>query len=84
VRACGRVIDGAAVGAAGLRGFAVRRQAGAAGGTLAAMLPVLDGHGTWREIGSDTTELLLTALGVDREEARTLARSELPPLATTT
>lgn len=47
------------------------------------MLPVLDGHGTWREIGSDTAELLLTALGVDREEARTLARSELPPLATT-
>jgi AcrR family transcriptional regulator len=52
-----------------------------AGGTLAAMLPVLDGHGTWREIGSDTAELLLTALGVDREEARALARSELPPLA---
>jgi AcrR family transcriptional regulator len=52
-----------------------------AGGTLAAMLPVLDGHGTWREIGADTAELLLIALGVDREEARTLARSELPPLA---
>ena len=52
-----------------------------AGGTLAAMLPVLDGHGTWRDIGADTAELLLTALGVDREEARALARSELPPLA---
>jgi AcrR family transcriptional regulator len=51
-----------------------------AGSTLAAMLPVLDGHGTWREIGSDTAELLLAALGVDREEARALARSELPPL----
>jgi len=51
-----------------------------AGGTLAAMLPVLDGHGTWREIGSDTAELLLAALGVDRQEARTVARSELPPL----
>jgi hypothetical protein len=51
-----------------------------AGGTLAAMLPVLDGHGTWREIGSDTAELLLAALGVDGEEARRLARSELPPL----
>lgn len=55
-----------------------------AGGTLAAMQPVLDGHGTWRDIGSDTAELLLTALGVDREEARTLARSELPPLAAAT
>ena len=52
-----------------------------AGGTLAAMLPVLDGHGTWREVGSDTAELLLAALGVDRDEARALARSELPPLA---
>lgn len=52
-----------------------------AGGTLAAMLPVLDGHGTWREVGADTAELLLAALGVDREEARALARSELPPLA---
>ena len=41
-----------------------------AGGTLAAMLPVLDGHGTWREIGSDTAELLLAALGVDRDEAQ--------------
>lgn len=51
-----------------------------AGATLAAMMPVLDGHGTWREIGSDTAELLLAALGIDREEARTLARSELPPL----
>jgi len=52
-----------------------------AGGTLAAMLPVLDGHGTWREVGADTAELLLAALGVDRDEARALARSELPPLA---
>jgi AcrR family transcriptional regulator len=52
-----------------------------AGGTLAAMLPVLDGHGTWREVGADTAELLLAALGLDREEARALARSELPPLA---
>lgn len=52
-----------------------------AGATLAAMLPVLDGHGTWREIGADTAELLLAALGVDRDEARSLARSELPPLA---
>lgn len=52
-----------------------------AGGTLAAMLPVLDGHGTWREVGSDTAELMLAALGIEREEARMLAHSELPPLA---
>ena len=51
-----------------------------AGGTLAAMLPVLDGHATWREVGSDTAELLLVALGIDRDSARALARSELPPV----
>jgi hypothetical protein len=52
-----------------------------AGSTLAAMLPVLEGHGTWREVGSDTAELLLAALGVSRDEARALATAELPPLA---
>lgn len=51
-----------------------------AGGTLAAMLPVLDGHGTWRDIGSDTAELLLVALGIARDEARALATTELHPL----
>ncbi len=51
-----------------------------AGGTLAAMLPVLDGHGTWRQIGADTAELLLVALGVDRVEAQAVAAAELPPL----
>ena len=51
-----------------------------AGGTLAAMLPVLDGHATWREIGSDTAELLLRALGVEAEEARRLARGDLPAM----
>ena len=51
-----------------------------AGSTLAAMLPVLDGHATWREIGSDTAELLLRALGVDAEEARRLARGDLPAM----
>ncbi|MFW5329700.1 TetR/AcrR family transcriptional regulator [Hydrogenophaga sp. ZJX-1] len=50
------------------------------GGTLAAMLPVIDGHVTWREAGSDVAELLLVALGVDRDEAKRLARCELPPL----
>lgn len=51
-----------------------------AGTTLAAMLPVLDGRSTWRDMGSDTAELLLVALGLDREEARAMARIDLPPL----
>lgn len=50
------------------------------GSTLAAMLPVIEGHVTWREAGSDVAELLLVALGIDRDEARNLARCELPPL----
>jgi AcrR family transcriptional regulator len=51
-----------------------------AGGTLAAMVPVLDGRSTWRDAGSDAAELLLVALGVSRDEARALATAELPPL----
>jgi AcrR family transcriptional regulator len=51
-----------------------------AGGTLAAMLPVLGGHATWRTVGSDTAELLLVALGVEPAEARALATAELQPL----
>lgn len=52
-----------------------------AGGTLAAMLPVLDGRSTWRDAGSHTAELLLVALGLKRDEAQALARTELPLLA---
>lgn len=52
-----------------------------AGGTLAALLPVLDGRSTWRDAGSDTAELMLVALGLARNEAKALARIELPPLA---
>jgi AcrR family transcriptional regulator len=52
------------------------------GGTLAAMLPVLDGHVTWRDAGTDVAELMLVALGLDRSEARELARCELPALGT--
>ena len=52
-----------------------------AGSTLAAMLPVLDGHATWREIGSDTAELLLRAMGIEAADAQRLARSELPAMA---
>lgn len=50
------------------------------GGTLAAMLPVLDGRSTWRDAGSNTAELLLVALGLERDEAKALARNELQPL----
>ena len=50
------------------------------GGTLAAMLPVLDGHSTWRDAGSDAAELLLIALGISRDEARAIATAELQPL----
>ena len=50
------------------------------GSTLAAMLPVVQGHATWREAGSDTVELLLVAFGLGREEARALARGELEDL----
>ena len=48
-----------------------------AGGTLAAMVTVLDGRATWRDVGSDTAELMLIGLGLSREEAREIARSEL-------
>lgn len=51
-----------------------------AGATLAAMLPVLEGHATSRDVGSDTAELLLVALGIERSQARALATAELPPL----
>ncbi len=50
------------------------------GGTLAAMFPVLEGHGTWRDIAADTAELMLVALGLSRKEAKALGRSDLPPL----
>ena len=49
-----------------------------AGGTLAAMVTVLDGRGTWRDVGSDTAELMLVALGLARDEAGAIARAELP------
>ncbi|WP_431275086.1 TetR/AcrR family transcriptional regulator [Variovorax ureilyticus] len=48
------------------------------GSTLAAMVAVLEGHQTWREAGSDVAEFLLVALGPARDEARELARVELP------
>ena len=49
-----------------------------AGGTLAAMVTVLDGRATWRDVGSDTAELMLVALGLAPDEARAMARADLP------
>jgi AcrR family transcriptional regulator len=51
-----------------------------AGSTLSAMLLVVEGHKTWRASGADAAELVLRALGVAPEEARTIANLELPPL----
>lgn len=51
-----------------------------AGSVIGAIFMVLEGHRTWRDAGSDTVELVLVALGVAREEARTLATTELPAL----
>jgi AcrR family transcriptional regulator len=48
--------------------------------TLAAMWLVLDGQRTWREAGSDAAELMLRAIGIDPEEARALAWTDLQPL----
>ena len=48
--------------------------------TLAAMWLVLDGEKTWRDAGSDAAEMVLRAIGVEPEEARALARADLPPL----
>ncbi|WP_285961783.1 TetR/AcrR family transcriptional regulator [Pseudomonas tohonis] len=53
-----------------------------AGSVLGSMFLVLEGHKTWRDAGSDTAELVLRALGISAEEARTLATAELPALAT--
>ncbi|MFN3214275.1 MAG: TetR/AcrR family transcriptional regulator [Henriciella sp.] len=52
-----------------------------AGTTLASMLLVIDGHQTWRKAGSDAVELILTAFGIEEEEAREISTRELPKLA---
>lgn len=51
------------------------------GSVLVAITLVLEGHKTWREAGSDTAELLLRALGLEKDEASTIAQMELPALA---
>ena len=51
-----------------------------AGSVLTSIFLVLEGHKTWRDIGSEVAELLLTALGLKQQEAFDLARIELPEL----
>ena len=54
--------------------------ASAGGATFGAISLVLDGRRTWREAGSDTAEIFLRGVGVDRSEARRIAQVELDPL----
>lgn len=54
--------------------------ASAGGATFGAMTLVLDGHRTWRQAGSDTAEIILRGLGLDRAEAREITQRELDPL----
>ncbi|WP_298065687.1 hypothetical protein [uncultured Acinetobacter sp.] len=51
-----------------------------AGAVLTSIFLILEGHKTWRDAGTEIAELLLCALGIDREEAFQIARIELPPL----
>ncbi|MGE8541162.1 TetR/AcrR family transcriptional regulator [Acinetobacter sp. ANC 3813] len=50
------------------------------GSVLSSIFLVLEGHKTWREIGSEVAELLLTAVGLDAQEAFEIAHRELPVL----
>ena len=47
------------------------------GAILGSILLVLEGRKTWRDAGSDTAQFVLIAMGVPREEAQAIARSEL-------
>lgn len=51
-----------------------------AGTVMGAMLLVLEGRKTWRDAGADAAQLVLTAMGVSRQEAKVLAAMELPAL----
>ncbi|WP_228199160.1 hypothetical protein [Acinetobacter cumulans] len=51
-----------------------------AGTVLSSMFLVLEGFKTWREIGSESAELILRALGLDSAEAQHIANIELPNL----
>jgi len=52
-----------------------------AGSVVANIQLILEGHQTWRALGSHTAELLLTAFGVPSEEAKMLANRPLPNLS---
>lgn len=52
-----------------------------AGSVLTSIFLVLEGHKTWRDAGTEVAELLLCALGIDRDEAFQIARRELPDLS---
>ncbi|WP_238364069.1 TetR/AcrR family transcriptional regulator [Mesobacterium pallidum] len=52
----------------------------AGGATFGAMSLVLDGRRTWRQAGSDTAEIVLRGIGIDRAEARRITEVELDPL----
>lgn len=52
----------------------------AGGATFGAMSLVLDGRRTWREAGSDTAEIILRGIGIERAEARDITQRELEPL----
>jgi len=51
------------------------------GAVLGSITLVLEGRKTWRDAGSDAAEFVLAAIGVPREDARALARLELPVIA---
>ncbi|MDP3340563.1 TetR/AcrR family transcriptional regulator [Frigidibacter sp.] len=52
------------------------------GSVLSHMALILDGHCSWRRAGADLAEFILRALGLDRDEARDIARRDLPALGT--
>ncbi|EAQ02895.1 possible transcriptional regulator, TetR family protein [Pseudooceanicola batsensis HTCC2597] len=54
--------------------------ASAGGATFGAMTLVLDGYRTWRQAGTDTAEIILRGIGIDRAEARDITQQELDPL----
>lgn len=51
-----------------------------AGAVLGSIFLVLEGQKTWRDAGTDAAEFFLAAMGVPREEAKALARADLPML----
>ncbi|WP_181723062.1 TetR/AcrR family transcriptional regulator [Nocardia gipuzkoensis] len=50
------------------------------GVSMSAIWFVLEGHQGWREAGSSAAELLLRAMGIDPEQAHTIATAEMPAL----